>query len=77
MGSPKFYSLLSPPADTTFSAWRICHERMLSLCEAIWLSVRAVLCADSPAGHEEAAEDLIADSTDLQSYSWRALRESR
>jgi hypothetical protein len=54
------------------------HNRIIAICNQIWLEVKPVLCVDSPEGHtDEALDDLMVGPKDVLSYSWRALRESR
>ncbi|PGH23951.1 hypothetical protein AJ80_02013 [Polytolypa hystricis UAMH7299] len=73
--SKDFYTLLSSEADQ-ISTWRLIHERIVGLCEAIWIGVSEPLCIDSPEGqYEESTEEMVGPK-DLLSCSWRALRES-
>jgi hypothetical protein len=55
-------------------------QRRLFFCaQQIWLTVKHVLCDDSPEGHlPEELEDIDGlDTKDLLSYSFRAVHESR
>ncbi|KAI5286995.1 hypothetical protein KEM54_006317 [Ascosphaera aggregata] len=72
--TPYFYDLI----DTTIgsSQWRIVHRRILELCEKIWMSVRGILCVDSPEGDYDDPFEVFTGSKDILSCSWRALRES-
>lgn len=73
--TPAFHSSIS---DQDSQRWRSVHDRLVSLCDKIWLEVKPVLCVDSPEGHsDEPIEDLAVGPKDILSYSWRALRESR
>ncbi|OAX82401.1 hypothetical protein ACJ72_03247 [Emergomyces africanus] len=75
VSTPKFYSLFPSPTSGPPN-WRLYHDRLISLCENIWLGVRAILCIDSPEGQDDDAADELKGPKDLLSCSWRALRES-
>ncbi len=55
------------------------QRRVLFSARQIWLTVKHVLCDDSPEGHlPEELEDIEGlDTKDLLSYSFRAVHESR
>jgi hypothetical protein len=55
------------------------QRRILFCARQIWLTVKHVLCDDSPEGHlPEELEDIEGlDTKDLLSYSFRAVHESR
>ncbi|KAJ5613334.1 hypothetical protein N7510_006528 [Penicillium lagena] len=72
---PNFQALVSAGNDS--HVWRSLHDRIIAICDKIWLEVKPVLCIDSPEGHtDEPIEDLSVGPKDILSYSWRALRES-
>ncbi|KKZ68139.1 hypothetical protein EMCG_06196 [[Emmonsia] crescens] len=75
VSTPEFYSLFPSPANGP-PYWRLYHDRLILLCENVWLGVRAILCIDSPEGQDEDAADELKGPKDLLSCSWRALRES-
>ncbi|KAH8890911.1 hypothetical protein GQ53DRAFT_841869 [Thozetella sp. PMI_491] len=54
------------------------QRRVFEGCQRVWLTVRHVLCDDSPEGHlpEELEEIEGLDTKDLLSYSFRAVHES-
>lgn len=76
MSTPQFYSLFPSPTNGP-PYWRLYHDRLVLVCENVWLGVRAMLCIDSPEGQDEDAADELKGPKDLLSCSWRALRESR
>jgi hypothetical protein len=55
------------------------QRRIFFCARQIWLTVKHVLCDDSPEGHlPEELEDIDGlDTKDLLSYSFRAVHESR
>lgn len=59
--------------------WNDFHFRIFDCCSSIWLSVKDVLCNDSPEGHlpEDLDEVPNIDTKDVLSYSFRAVHESR
>jgi hypothetical protein len=60
-----------------FLDWEILINRMICLCQLVWQKVRAPLCVDSPENEDdEVSEEVSAESKDLLTYSWRALRDS-
>ncbi|KAJ5083898.1 hypothetical protein NUU61_008477, partial [Penicillium alfredii] len=72
---PNFHSLISDESGS--GSWRSVHDRVVAICDKVWLEVKPVLCVDSPEGHtDEPIEDLSVGPKDILSYSWRALRES-
>ncbi|KAJ6063335.1 uncharacterized protein N7446_007455 [Penicillium canescens] len=72
---PNFHTLISD--ESGCAAWRSVHERIVSICDRIWLEAKPVLCIDSPEGHsDEPTEELNVGPKDVLSYSWRSLRES-
>jgi hypothetical protein len=72
---PNFHTLISD--ESGCAAWRSIHERIVSICDRIWLEAKPVLCIDSPEGHsDEPTEELNVGPKDVLSYSWRSLRES-
>ncbi|PGH15198.1 hypothetical protein AJ79_02563 [Helicocarpus griseus UAMH5409] len=75
VSTTRFYSLFPSPAGG-IPYWRKYQDRMMSLCQSIWIGVRAILCIDSPEGQDEDAADELKGPKDLLSCSWRALRES-
>ncbi|KAK2802062.1 hypothetical protein FQN51_004972 [Onygenales sp. PD_10] len=75
VATPKFHALFPSRADGT-PFWRLFHDRLILLCENIWLGVRDILCIDSPEGQDEESTDDLKGPKDLLSCSWRALRES-
>ncbi|KLJ08624.1 hypothetical protein EMPG_15944 [Blastomyces silverae] len=75
VSTPEFHSQFPSP-EPGRPYWRLYHDRLILLCENIWLGVRAILCIDSPEGQDEDAADELKGPKDLLSCSWRALRES-
>ncbi|KAL2364309.1 hypothetical protein RJZ56_002740 [Blastomyces dermatitidis] len=75
VSTPEFHSQF-PSSETGRPYWRLYHDRLVLLCQNIWLGVRAILCIDSPEGQDEDAADELKGPKDLLSCSWRALRES-
>ncbi|KAJ5742420.1 uncharacterized protein N7511_011439 [Penicillium nucicola] len=72
---PNFHTLISDESGS--AAWKSVHERIVSICDRIWLEAKPVLCIDSPEGHsDEPTEELNVGPKDVLSYSWRSLRES-
>lgn len=72
---PNFHTLISD--ESGCATWRSVHERIVSICDRIWLEAKPVLCIDSPEGHsDEPTEELNVGPKDVLSYSWRSLRES-
>ncbi|KAF2864755.1 HEAT repeat protein-like protein [Massariosphaeria phaeospora] len=74
----QFYANLSQlPAHVIFE-WQNTHARMCTNFEAIWSSIRDILCADAPEGHvpEEIEDEGSLDTKEVLSYSWRALKEA-
>ncbi|KAJ5773802.1 Armadillo-like helical [Penicillium paradoxum] len=72
---PNFYTLISDGSGS--AAWRSVHDRIVAICDRIWLEAKTLLCIDSPEGHsDEPTEDLNVGPKDALSYSWRSLRES-
>lgn len=55
------------------------QRRIFEYSRRIWLTVKDILCDDSPEGHlpEELEEVEGLDTKDLLSYSFRAVHESR
>ena len=73
---PSFHSLISD--DSGSAAWRSVHDRIVAICDKIWIEAKPLLCIDSPEGHsDEPIEDLNVGPKDALSYSWRSLREAR
>ncbi|SZF06009.1 unnamed protein product [Blumeria hordei] len=54
------------------------QQRIVDLCNQIWISVGHILCNDSPEGHipDEDFESEVTDSKNILSYSFRAIHES-
>ncbi|EGC46735.1 HEAT repeat protein [Histoplasma capsulatum var. duboisii H88] len=75
VSTPEFHSVFPSP-ETGRPYWRLYHDRLILVCENIWLGVRDILCIDSPEGQDEDAVDELRGPKDLLSCSWRALRES-
>ncbi|OJD11200.1 hypothetical protein AJ78_07986 [Emergomyces pasteurianus Ep9510] len=75
VSTPEFYSF-APSRENDPPHWRVYHDRLILLCENIWLGVRGILCIDSPEGQDEDTADELKGPKDLLSCSWRALRES-
>ncbi|KAJ5835407.1 Armadillo-like helical [Penicillium robsamsonii] len=72
---PSFHSLISDGSGS--AAWRSVHDRIVAICDKIWLEAKPLLCIDSPEGHsDEPTEDLNVGPKDALSYSWRSLREA-
>ncbi|KAJ5452628.1 Armadillo-like helical [Penicillium cf. griseofulvum] len=72
---PNFHTLISDESGS--AAWRSVHDRIVALCDKIWLEAKPLLCIDSPEGHsDEPTEDLDVGPKDALSYSWRSLREA-
>ncbi|KAJ5960846.1 Armadillo-like helical [Penicillium vulpinum] len=72
---PSFHSLISDESGS--AAWRSVHNRIVAICDKIWLEAKPLLCIDSPEGHsDEPTEDLNVGPKDALSYSWRSLREA-
>ncbi|KAI3140371.1 hypothetical protein CBS147326_2072 [Penicillium roqueforti] len=72
---PSFHSLISD--DSGSAAWRSVHDRIVAICDKIWIEAKPLLCIDSPEGHsDEPTEDLNVGPKDALSYSWRSLREA-
>jgi hypothetical protein len=65
--------------DDKIDALHHLQRRVLFSARQIWLTVKHVLCDDSPEGHlPEELEDIEGlDTKDLLSYSFRAVHESR
>ncbi|KAJ5499360.1 Armadillo-like helical [Penicillium expansum] len=72
---PSFHSLVSDGSGS--AAWRSVHDRIVAICNKIWIEAKPLLCIDSPEGHsDEPTEDLNVGPKDALSYSWRSLREA-
>ncbi|QQK40766.1 Armadillo-like helical [Penicillium digitatum] len=72
---PSFHSLVSDGPGS--AAWRSVHDRIVAICNKIWIEAKPLLCIDSPEGHsDEPTEDLNVGPKDALSYSWRSLREA-
>ncbi|KAJ5943687.1 hypothetical protein N7516_003855 [Penicillium verrucosum] len=72
---PSFHSLISDGSGS--AAWRSVHDRIVAICDKIWIEAKPLLCIDSPEGHsDEPTEDLNVGPKDALSYSWRSLREA-
>ncbi|ODH48059.1 hypothetical protein GX48_05824 [Paracoccidioides brasiliensis] len=76
VSTPRFYACFPSTTSVVVPFWRECHDRLILLCEKIWLGVQTILCIDSPEGQDEDAADELKGPKDLLSCSWRALRES-
>ncbi|KAK0621320.1 putative death-receptor fusion protein-domain-containing protein [Bombardia bombarda] len=65
-------------SDSQLEALSKIHRRIFDCSKRIWLTVKHVLCDDSPEGHlpEELEEIAGLDTKDLLSYSFRAVHES-
>ncbi|KAL1953304.1 hypothetical protein VTO42DRAFT_3034 [Malbranchea cinnamomea] len=74
VGTPNFHAIVS--TNSTMPAWRVFHERIVTLCDRVWDAVRPVLCVDSPECEQDTSNEQVVGPKDMLSCSWRALRES-
>jgi len=75
-----YWSVLSASTTCGPDVWTDYNERIMAICDDVWIAVRDVLCFDAPEGikvGDEEAEDVDVGTKDTLSYCWRALKESR